>query len=84
VVKGRRDRFDGWDGKVASGAWHELAMEMAGDHIQVFFDGKKVIDAHDDTFKTPAGSASGPRPIPSSSSTTSRRRAGDEKERVSA
>jgi len=51
VVKGRRDRFDGWDGKVASGVWHELAMEMAGDHIQVFFDGKKVIDAHDDTFK---------------------------------
>jgi hypothetical protein len=51
VVKGRRDRFAGWNGKVASGAWHELAVEMAGDHIQVFFDGKKVIDEHDGTFK---------------------------------
>jgi hypothetical protein len=51
VVKGRRDRFAGWDGKVASRVWHELAVEMAGDHIQVFFDGNKVIDAHDDAFK---------------------------------
>jgi hypothetical protein len=51
VVQGRRIRFAGWDGKVASGAWHELAVEMAGDHLQVFFDGKKVIDDHDGTFK---------------------------------
>ncbi len=51
VVKGKRDRFAGWNGKVASGAWHELAMEMVGDHIQVFFDGSKVIDDHDGTFK---------------------------------
>src|SRR5207302_1670290 len=42
VVKGKRDRFAGWNGKVTSGAWHELAMEMVGDHIQVFFDGTKV------------------------------------------
>ena len=51
VVKGRRVRFEGWNGKVVSGVWHELAMEMVGDHIQVFFDGNKVIEAHDDTFK---------------------------------
>ena len=51
VVKGRRVRFEGWNGKVASGVWHELAMEMVGDHIQVFFNGNKVIEAHDDTFK---------------------------------
>lgn len=51
VVKGRRDRFDGWNGKVASGVWHELAVEMVGDHIQVYFNGKKVIDAHDGAFK---------------------------------
>jgi len=51
TVDGRRVRFAGWDGKVASGVWHELAMEMVGDHIQVFFDGKKVIDDHDSTFK---------------------------------
>ncbi len=51
TVKGRRVKFAGWNGKVASGAWHELATEMAGDHIQVFFDGKKVIDDHDDALK---------------------------------
>jgi hypothetical protein len=51
TVKGRRVKFAGWNGKVASGVWHELATEMAGDHIQVFFDGKKVIDDHDDALK---------------------------------
>ena len=51
VINGRRVRFEGWNGKVASGVWHELAMEMVGDHVEVFFDGKKVIDAHDGSFK---------------------------------
>ena len=54
VVKGRRQQFAGWNGKVASGVWHELAVEARGDHFQVFLDGKKVIDAHDKTF-TEAG-----------------------------
>jgi hypothetical protein len=54
VVKGERRQFAGWNGKVASGAWHELAVEADGDHIQVFFDGKKVMDANDKTF-TDAG-----------------------------
>ena len=51
TVNGRRVKFAGWTGKVASGVWHDLAMEMVGDHIQVFFDGKKVIDDHDSSFK---------------------------------
>jgi hypothetical protein len=50
VVKGSRGQFAGWDGKVASGKWHELAVELVGDHFQVFFDGKKVMDAQDKTF----------------------------------
>lgn len=50
VVKGRRQQFAGWNGKVASGVWHELTVEAQGDHLQVFFNGKKVIDAHDKTF----------------------------------
>jgi len=50
VVKGSRRQFAGWNGKVASGVWHELAVEAQGDHFQVFFNGKKVIDAHDKTF----------------------------------
>lgn len=51
VVKGRRIKFEGWNGRVLSGVWHDLAVEMAGDHVQVIFDGNKVIDAHDGTFK---------------------------------
>ncbi len=50
VVKGSRRQFAGWNGKVASGAWHDLAVEAKGDHFQVFFDNKKIIDAHDKTI----------------------------------
>jgi hypothetical protein len=50
VVKGKRIQFAGWNGKVASGVWHELAVEAQGDRFQVFFNGKKVIDANDKTF----------------------------------
>ena len=51
VVKGRRRQIKGWSGKVASQTWHTLAVEARGDRFQVFFDGKPVIDAKDDTFK---------------------------------
>jgi hypothetical protein len=51
VVKGKRRQFAGWNGKVASQTWHTLAVEAHGDHFQVVFDGKPVIDAKDDTFK---------------------------------
>jgi hypothetical protein len=54
VVKGSRRQFGGWNGKVSSGTWHDLAVEVKGDHFQVWFDGKKVIDAHDKSF-TEAG-----------------------------
>jgi hypothetical protein len=50
VVKGKRIQFAGWNGKVKSGVWHELAVDAQGDHFQVFFDNNKVIDAHDVTF----------------------------------
>jgi hypothetical protein len=51
VVDGRRVKFAGWNGKVASGVWHDLAVEAVGDHIEVFFDGQKVIEDRDTTFK---------------------------------
>jgi len=50
VVKGNRRQFAGWNGKVASGVWHDLAVEAKGDHFQVFFDNKKIIDAQDKTL----------------------------------
>jgi hypothetical protein len=53
VVKGRRRQIKGWSGKVAGQTWHTLAVEARGDRFQVFFDGKPVIDAKDDTFQDP-------------------------------
>jgi hypothetical protein len=50
VVKGRRVQLAGRDGKVASGVWHDLRVEARGDRLTVSFDGKKVIEAKDDTF----------------------------------
>jgi hypothetical protein len=50
VVKGRRVQFAGWDGKVASGVWHDLRVEARGDRFTVSFDGKKIIEATDDTL----------------------------------
>jgi hypothetical protein len=50
VVKGNRVQFAGWNGKVKTGVWHELAVEALGDRFQVSFDGKRVIDARDTTF----------------------------------
>ncbi|MFL5300124.1 MAG: hypothetical protein ACJ79R_07270 [Anaeromyxobacteraceae bacterium] len=50
VVNGRRRELAGWDGKVAPQTWHALAIEARGNRFVVFFDGKQVIDAKDDTF----------------------------------
>ena len=40
-------------GPVATGAWHELRADMVGDHIEVYFNGTKVTDAHDARFPGP-------------------------------
>jgi hypothetical protein len=50
VVRGQRVQFAGWNGPVASSVWHELRVEAKGDHFQVTWDQKKVIDARDGTF----------------------------------
>ena len=50
VVRGTRRQFGGWNGKVATGVWHELAVEAKGDHFTAFFDGKKIFDEHDSTI----------------------------------
>ena len=51
VVGGRRRQFAGWNGKVAGQTWHALAVEARGNRFRVFFDGKPIIEATDDTFK---------------------------------
>jgi hypothetical protein len=51
VVKGERNQIASWSGKVKSGVWHDLRADAKGDHFVIYFDGKKVIDAKDSTFK---------------------------------
>jgi hypothetical protein len=50
VVNGQRRQIEGWDGKVARGEWHALAIEARGDRLKVIWNGKTVIDATDGTF----------------------------------
>ncbi len=50
VKAGRRQQLASWSGAVSTGAWHAYRVTMQGDHVQVFWDGAKVIDARDATF----------------------------------
>jgi 3-keto-disaccharide hydrolase len=51
TVAGRRRPFQNKSIKVAKNAWHTLKLDAAGNHFVVWFDGTKVLDATDDTFK---------------------------------
>ncbi len=51
TIKGRRVAFKNVEEKVAPGQWHTLRVEFEGNNFIVIFDGKKVIEAADDSFK---------------------------------
>ena len=51
VVRGSRRAFQNKSVKVATNTWHTLRVEAAGNHFVVTYDGQKVLDATDDTFK---------------------------------
>ena len=51
TVAGSRRAFQNKPIKVAKNSWHTLKVDAAGNHFVVWFDGKKVLDAIDDTFK---------------------------------
>ena len=51
TVNGRRIAFKSINTKVKSGVWHTLRVEFQGNKSTVSFDGNKVIEASDDTFK---------------------------------
>jgi hypothetical protein len=50
TIKGKRGSFKNTNTKVASGVWHTLRVDFAGNKFTVTFDGKRVIDASDDSF----------------------------------
>ncbi len=55
VVAGKRTQLAGKEGiKVPAGEWHTLRIRHVGDRIECDLDGKKLLDATDDTF-TKAG-----------------------------
>ena len=51
TVAGRRRPFQNKPIRVSKNTWHTLKLEAAGNHFVVWFDGTKVLDATDDTFK---------------------------------
>ncbi len=50
-VGGSRHEIKGGSAKVPSGQWEELRVEVKGNAIRGFLDGKLVVETHDDTFK---------------------------------
>ena len=50
TVQGKRVAFKNIDTKVTSGEWHALRVDFKGKQFTVSFEGKKVIEAEDDTF----------------------------------
>jgi hypothetical protein len=50
VKVGRREQFGSWDGKVSAGTWHELRADARGGRFEIYWDGRKIIDARDETF----------------------------------
>lgn len=56
VKDGERDEVASHDVKVTANVWHEYRLDVRGDHLEVFWDGQRVVDHHDSTF-TDAGRA---------------------------
>ena len=53
VQNGRRIEVKRVRVPVASGVWHLLRADMRGDHVEIYFNGQKLIDVHDSRFTTP-------------------------------
>lgn len=51
VVKGgKRTKIGGWKGAVFGDAWHDLAAQAKGDHLEVFWDGTRIFEIDDKTI----------------------------------
>jgi hypothetical protein len=50
TIKGQRVAFKSISMNVTSGEWHTLRVDFQGNQFAVTFDGKKVIEAVDDSF----------------------------------
>jgi hypothetical protein len=50
VRNGSRSEIASFSGPITLNSWHDFRFELRGDHLEVFWDGKRVIDHHDATF----------------------------------
>ena len=50
TIQGKRVAFKNVKTEVAPGVWHTLRVEFTGNQFTVIFDGKKLIEASDDSF----------------------------------
>ncbi len=50
TINGKRVAFKNINTKVASGVWHTLRVDFAGNKFTVTFDGNKLIEATDESF----------------------------------
>jgi hypothetical protein len=53
VVGGVRRQIAGHSAEVTGGVWHTLSLKIAGDVLEVGFDGRRVLHAQDATFAAP-------------------------------
>lgn len=51
VVDGKRQQFDTADVDITAGKWYRLRAVMVGDKMTCYLNGKKCLEAKDDTFK---------------------------------
>ena len=50
VHEGRRSEIASLSEAVTADAWHDYRLELRGDRLAVFWDGKRVIHQQDSTF----------------------------------
>lgn len=51
VRDGTRRQLASWKGRITPQTWHDYRLEVRGDHLEVYWDGQRVLDHHDPTFK---------------------------------
>ena len=52
-----------WEGDAKPGVWHHLALEIRGDKLTVFFNGKQILTHVDGTFPAPGRVGGGSRGV---------------------
>lgn len=53
TLHGHREEVKGVDAKVTAQQWHKLRVEFRGRHFAVFYDGKRMLEADDDSLSGP-------------------------------